>query len=94
MSNEIMAEGDCCLMSADYSQVELRVLAELSRDPGLIEAFLADEDIHAATAATVFGLPPELVGPSHRRIAKVVNFGIVYSLSSFGLTQAIIALVV
>ncbi len=84
-----VTEGGSQMMSADYSQVELRVLADLSRDPGLVEAFLADEDIHAATAATVFGLPRELVGPNHRRIAKVVNFGIVYGLSSFGLTQAI-----
>ncbi|MBI2887109.1 MAG: DNA polymerase I [Chloroflexi bacterium] len=77
------------LMSADYSQVELRVLAHLSRDPGLIEAFLNDEDIHTATASVVFGVPPEEVNKDHRRVAKVVNFGIVYGLSGFGLSQAI-----
>ena len=77
------------LMSADYSQVELRVLAHLSRDQGLIDAFMADEDIHNATASTVFGVAPEDVTSDHRRIAKVVNFGIVYGLSSFGLSQAI-----
>lgn len=77
------------LMSADYSQVELRVLAHLSRDQGLIDAFMADEDIHNATASTVFGIPQDQVGPDHRRVAKVVNFGIVYGLSGFGLSQAI-----
>ncbi len=77
------------LLSADYSQVELRVLAHLSQDPSLIAAFRADEDIHNATASTVFGLPVEELTRDHRRIAKVVNFGIVYGLSAFGLQRAI-----
>jgi DNA polymerase-1 len=77
------------LLSADYSQVELRVLAHLSQDPGLIAAFRADEDIHNATASTVFGVPVEELTRDHRRVAKVVNFGIVYGLSPFGLQRAI-----
>ena len=84
-----IAEGDAKLMSADYSQVELRVLAHLCQDSSLIAAFQADEDIHNTTASTVFGVPPDEVTSDHRRVAKVVNFGIVYGLSSFGLSQAI-----
>ncbi|MSQ28260.1 MAG: DNA polymerase I [Dehalococcoidia bacterium] len=82
-------EGNAVLMSADYSQVELRVLAHLSQDPGLIEAFLAGEDIHNTTASTVFGVAPNELNSEHRRVAKVVNFGIVYGLSAFGLMRAI-----
>jgi len=84
-----VVEGACKLVAADYSQVELRVLAQLSGDQALIDAFLADEDIHTSTASTVFGVAPGDVTSDHRRIAKVVNFGIVYGLSGFGLTQAI-----
>ena len=87
--NAFVPEAGASLMSADYSQVELRVLAHLSNDKGLIDAFLADEDIHDTTAATVFGIPQDQVGPEHRRIAKVVNFGIAYGLSSFGLARTI-----
>ena len=77
------------LLSADYSQVELRVLAHLCGDEGLVAAFRADEDIHNATASTVFGVPVEELTKDHRRVAKVVNFGIVYGLSPFGLQRAI-----
>ena len=87
--NAFVAEPGSVLLSADYSQVELRVLAHLSRDQGLIDAFLADEDIHNTTASVVFGVPPDQVSREHRRIAKVVNFGIVYGLSGYGLSQAI-----
>jgi DNA polymerase-1 len=75
------------LMSADYSQIELRVLAHCSRDPILIEAFEADEDIHTRTASEVFGLPPEQIGDDLRRQAKAINFGIIYGMSPFGLSR-------
>ncbi len=73
------------LLSADYSQIELRILAQMSKDPKLIEAFLADEDIHAATASEVFGVPFESVTKLQRNRAKVFNFGVLYGLTDFGL---------
>ena len=75
------------LVSADYSQVELRVLAHVSGEPELIEAFKRGEDIHRRTAAEVYSVAPEDVTPDMRRIAKVVNFGVVYGLSDFGLAR-------
>jgi DNA polymerase I len=75
------------LLAADYSQIELRLLAHFSRDPLLVEAFRRGEDIHTLTASQVFGVPPLMVTAEHRRQAKVVNFGIVYGLSAFGLSQ-------
>ncbi len=75
------------LLSADYSQIELRVMASLCGDPAMIEAFQADEDIHTATAARVFGVPLDGVTSDMRRTAKMVNFGIIYGISSFGLSQ-------
>lgn len=75
------------LLAADYSQIELRLLAHFSRDPLLVEAFRKGEDIHTLTASQVFGVPPLMVTADHRRQAKVVNFGIVYGLSAFGLSQ-------
>jgi DNA polymerase-1 len=74
------------LLAADYSQIELRILAHLSEDEGLIEAFLQDEDIHAATASQVFGVPIDEVTAEQRRRAKVFNFGVLYGLSEFGLS--------
>ena len=73
------------LLVADYSQIELRLLAHYSKDPLLVEAFRNGEDIHTRTAAEVFGVPPLMVTPELRRSAKAVNFGIVYGLSAFGL---------
>ena len=73
------------LVVADYSQIELRLLAHMSHDPVLVEAFRRGEDIHTRTAAEVFGVPPLMVTPDLRRNAKAVNFGIVYGLSAFGL---------
>lgn len=73
------------LIVADYSQIELRLLAHMSKDPLLVEAFRKGEDIHTRTAAEVLGLPPLMVTPDARRRAKAVNFGIVYGISSFGL---------
>jgi DNA polymerase I len=75
------------LLAADYSQIELRLLAHFSKDPLLVEAFRRGDDIHTLTASQVFGVPPLMVTPDHRRQAKVVNFGIVYGLSAFGLSQ-------
>jgi DNA polymerase-1 len=72
---------------ADYSQIELRILAHLSEDTGLIDAFAADEDIHTATAARVFGIDPTEVTPEQRRRAKVINFGLLYGMESYGLAQ-------
>lgn len=75
------------LMAVDYSQIELRLLAHYSNDPLLVEAFRRGDDIHTLTASQVFGVPPLMVTADHRRQAKVVNFGIVYGLSPFGLSQ-------
>jgi DNA polymerase I len=73
------------LLSADYSQIELRILAHIAEDPGLLEAFRADEDVHVRTAAEVFGVPTADVSQEQRRVAKMVNFGIAYGLSPYGL---------
>ncbi len=77
----------CVLMDADYSQIELRVLAHMSGDEQLIEAYRTEQDIHRITAAKVFHTPPQQVTDLQRRNAKAVNFGIVYGISSFGLSQ-------
>ncbi len=75
------------LLAADYSQIELRLLAHFSKDSLLVEAFRRGDDVHTLTASQVFGVPPLMVTADHRRQAKVVNFGIVYGLSAFGLSQ-------
>jgi DNA polymerase-1 len=75
------------LLSADYSQIELRIMAHLCQDPGLVEAFGNNVDIHSATAAKVFGVPLEEVNSDMRRKAKMVNFGIIYGISAFGLAE-------
>ena len=75
------------LLAADYSQIELRIIAALSMDPAMLEAFQKGEDIHATTAAKVFGVPLEEVSREQRSNAKTVNFGIVYVVSAFGLSQ-------
>jgi DNA polymerase-1 len=82
-----IAEPGHVLLSADYSQIELRLLAHFSEDALLVEAFRRDDDIHTLTAAQVFGVPPLMINAEHRRRAKAVNFGIVYGLSPFGLSQ-------
>ncbi len=82
-----IAEPGHVLLAADYSQIELRLLAHFSKDKLLVEAFQRGDDIHTLTASQVFGVPPLMVTPDHRRQAKVVNFGIVYGLSAFGLSQ-------
>lgn len=75
------------IVSADYSQIELRIMAHLSGDEGLRHAFAHGQDVHRATAAEVFGLPLEQVSDAERRTAKVINFGLIYGMSSFGLAQ-------
>jgi len=75
------------LLAADYNQIELRILAHISGDPGLVDSFLKGEDIHTRTAAEVLGLLPEQITPFQRRQAKAVNFGIVYGISDYGLSR-------
>jgi DNA polymerase-1 len=82
-----VAPTGCRLMAADYSQIELRVLAELSADPVLVEAFARGEDIHSRTAQEIFGVLPGLQTHEHRRMAKAINYGVIYGLSAFGLAQ-------
>ena len=75
------------ILSADYSQIELRIMAHISADPGLLGAFARGEDVHRATAAEVFGLPVDEVNAEQRRFAKVINFGLIYGMSAFGLAS-------
>ena len=75
------------IISADYSQIELRIMAHLSQDEGLLSAFARGEDIHRATAAEIFGISLDEVGSEQRRYAKVINFGLIYGMSAFGLAQ-------
>lgn len=75
------------IVSADYSQIELRIMAHLSQDAGMLQAFANNEDIHRATAAEVFGVEKEAVDSEQRRYAKVINFGLIYGMSAFGLAQ-------
>jgi DNA polymerase-1 len=77
------------IVSADYSQIELRIMAHLSDDPRLLEAFAQGEDVHRATAAEVFGLTPIEVSSEQRRAAKAINFGLIYGMSAFGLAKQI-----
>jgi DNA polymerase-1 len=84
-----IAEKGCRLLSADYSQIELRILAHITEDPALLQAFAEDEDIHAATASRVLGIPIDQIDKQQRRIAKTVNFGLIYGQSAFGLSQTI-----
>jgi len=82
----IAPEG-CQLLAADYSQIELRIMAHLSEDPGLVRAFEQGADVHRATAAEVFGRTLEEVTPNERRAAKAINFGLMYGMSAFGLAR-------
>ncbi|WP_447864570.1 DNA polymerase I [Kluyvera sichuanensis] len=82
-----IAPEDYLIVSADYSQIELRIMAHLSRDEGLLNAFAEGKDIHRATAAEVFGLPLESVSSEQRRSAKAINFGLIYGMSAFGLAR-------
>ncbi len=82
-----IAPEDYLIVSADYSQIELRIMAHLSRDKGLLTAFAEGKDIHRATAAEVFGLPLDSVTGEQRRSAKAINFGLIYGMSAFGLSR-------
>jgi DNA polymerase-1 len=82
----IPKEG-CTLLAADYSQIELRIMAHLSEDPGLLKAFAEDQDVHQATAAEVFSTSLPEVTPDQRRSAKAINFGLIYGMSAFGLAR-------
>jgi DNA polymerase-1 len=82
-----VAPAGSVIVSADYSQIELRIMAHVSQDPALIKAFLDGEDVHRATAAEVFGVPVGEVNSEQRRYAKVINFGLIYGMSAFGLAS-------
>ena len=82
-----IAPSGCKLVAADYSQIELRIMAHLSGDVNLLRAFAAGEDVHRATAAEVFGVAPDQVTPDQRRRAKAINFGLIYGMSAFGLAK-------
>jgi DNA polymerase-1 len=82
-----IANPGSVLVSADYSQIELRIMAHISGDEAMLRAFAQGEDIHRATAAEIFGIAPEDVESEQRRYAKVINFGLIYGMSAFGLAQ-------
>lgn len=82
-----VADEGCVFLVADYSQIELRILAHLSNDPGLVEAFEQDLDVHAATAARINNIDPEAVTADQRRTAKMINFGLLYGMEAYGLAQ-------
>ncbi|MFQ5659575.1 MAG: DNA polymerase I [Gammaproteobacteria bacterium] len=82
-----IAAPGCALLAADYSQIELRIMAHLSADTGLLEAFARHEDVHRATAAEVFGTTQDQVSTEQRRAAKAINFGLIYGMSAFGLAK-------
>ncbi len=83
----VIPDEKCLFLSADYSQIELRLMAHFSQDPHLVEAFRSGQDVHAATAAKIFGVAIENVTKDQRRQAKTANFGIIYGISAFGLAQ-------
>jgi DNA polymerase I len=83
----VVGEGYQSLMTADYSQIEMRIMAHLCGDPGLIEAFTTGEDLHTTVASRVFGVPPAEVDPEMRRRIKAMSYGLAYGLSAFGLSQ-------
>jgi DNA polymerase-1 len=85
---EAFVADECChLVSADYSQIELRIMAHISQDANLLKSFAAGEDIHRATAAEIFSLAPDEVDSEQRRYAKIINFGLIYGMSAFGLAR-------
>ena len=83
----VIPDEGCMFLSADYSQIELRLMAHFSQDPHLVQAFISGQDVHAATAAKIFNIPIEEVSKDQRRQAKTANFGIIYGISAFGLAQ-------
>jgi DNA polymerase-1 len=85
--NGFVAGKDCFLLSVDYSQIELRIVAHMAEDQAMLAAFRAGEDIHTTTAAAIYGVPPDQVTKNMRRRAKSINFGLIYGMSVFGLTR-------
>ena len=83
----VIPDEGCLFLSADYSQIELRLMAHFSQDPHLVQAFISGQDVHAATAAKIFNVPIDQVTKDQRRQAKTANFGIIYGISAFGLAQ-------
>lgn len=83
----VIPDEGCLFLSADYSQIELRLMAHFSQDPHLVQAFISGQDVHAATAAKIFNVPIDQVTKDQRRQAKIANFGIIYGISAFGLAQ-------
>ncbi len=83
----VIPDEGCLFLSADYSQIELRLMAHFSQDPHLVQAFISGQDVHAATAAKIFTVPIDQVTKDQRRQAKTANFGIIYGISAFGLAQ-------
>ncbi len=83
-----VADSGCVLLSVDYSQIELRIVADLAQDEGMLNAFRANQDIHAATAAAIYGCQLQEVTKEMRRHAKAINFGLIYGMSSFGLSKS------
>jgi DNA polymerase-1 len=86
--NGFIAGKGNVLLSVDYSQIELRIVAHMAQDEGMLAAFRADEDIHATTAGAIYGVSPEAVTKEMRRHAKAINFGLIYGMSAFGLTRS------
>ena len=82
-----IADSDCVLISIDYSQIELRIMAHISEDPGLIDAFSKGEDVHRFTASEVFATSVDEVTSDQRRHAKAINFGLMYGMSAYGLSR-------
>jgi DNA polymerase-1 len=86
--NGFIAGRGNVLLSVDYSQIELRIVAHMAQDEGMLAAFRADEDIHSTTAGAIYGVSPEAVTKEMRRHAKAINFGLIYGMSAFGLTRS------
>ena len=89
MREAFIAPAGHRIVSADYSQIELRIMAHMSEDPGLLKAFQEGQDVHRATAAEVFGAALDAVTPEQRRYAKTINFGLIYGMGAFGLAQSL-----
>jgi DNA polymerase-1 len=86
--NGFIADRGNCLLSVDYSQIELRIVAHMAQDEGMLAAFRAGEDIHSTTAGAIYGVDPEAVTKEMRRHAKAINFGLIYGMSAFGLKNS------
>ena len=89
MREAFVAPAGCRIVSADYSQIELRIMAHISEDPGLLRAFQEGQDVHRATASEVFGIALDEVSSEQRRYAKTINFGLIYGMGAFGLAAAL-----